>query len=65
MGAADPQAEGAAALVGWITAGRVVLSAHDVTMIRTAGLTLMPALAGLLFVFAIALCQPGRRAIDR
>jgi hypothetical protein len=63
IGAADPQAEGAAALVGWITAGRVVLSAHDVTMIRTAGLTLMPALAGLLFV-SHALCQPGRRELE-
>jgi hypothetical protein len=34
-------------------------------MIRTAGLTLMPALAGLLFVFAIALCQPRRRELER
>jgi hypothetical protein len=36
LGAADPQAVGAAALVRWITAGRVVLSAYDVKMIRSA-----------------------------
>ena len=53
LGAADPQAVGAAALVRWITAGRVVLSAYDVKMIRSGP-------SGLLFEFAIALCQPVR-----
>src|SRR5262245_44890171 len=58
IGAADPQTEGAAALVSWASAGRVNLTPHDVAMARTFGLTMMPGCAGLLFVFAIALFEP-------
>ena len=38
--------------------GPIALTPHDVAMLRAFGLTIMPACAGLLFVFAIALCQP-------
>jgi len=56
---ADPQIEGATTLVTWLTAGKLALTGHDIAMVRTFGLTVTPALAGLLFALALVLWQPG------
>lgn len=56
---ADPQIEGATTLVTWLSAGRLPLTGHDIAMVRTFGLTVTPALAGLLFALALMLWQPG------
>jgi hypothetical protein len=61
VGAADPQVEGATALVMWVFAGSVRVTGHDVAMIRAFGLTISPALAGLLFALALVLAQSGGR----
>ena len=54
---ADPQIEGATTLVTWLSAGKLALTGHDIAMVRTFGLTVTPALAGLLFALALVLWQ--------
>jgi hypothetical protein len=56
---ADPQIEGATALVTWLSAGKLALTGHDIAMVRIFGLTVTPALAGLLFALALVLWRPG------
>jgi hypothetical protein len=51
---ADPQAETAARLVTWLTASIVSITPHDVHMARVLGMTLLPQLAGLVLMLAIA-----------
>jgi hypothetical protein len=57
----DPQATMAADILAWITAGRVQLTPHDIHRMRITGLTIIPALAGIIFMFATTLMRVGRR----
>ncbi len=59
---ADPQATMAADILAWISAGRVSLTPHDIHRLRVTGLTVIPALAGIIFLFATTLM---RRAAAR
>jgi hypothetical protein len=59
---ADPQATMAADLLAWISAGRLSLTPHDIHRLRVTGLTVIPALAGIIFLFATTLLRaPPRR----
>lgn len=58
---ADPQAAMAADIMAWISAGRVDLTPHDIHRLRVMGLTVIPALAGIIFLFATTLLRAGRR----
>jgi hypothetical protein len=58
---ADPQATMAADILAWISAGRVSLTPHDIHRLRVTGLTVIPALAGIIFLFATTLLRAGRR----
>jgi hypothetical protein len=61
---ADPQATMAADILAWISAGRVSLTPHDIHRLRVTGLTVIPALAGIIFLFATTLMRaPRRRAM--
>jgi hypothetical protein len=57
----DPQATMAADLVAWISLGHVSLTPHDIHRMRITGLTIIPALAGIIFMFATTLLRVGRR----
>lgn len=57
----DPQATMAADIVAWISAGRLSLTPHDIHRLRITGLTIIPALAGIIFLFATTLLRPPRR----
>jgi len=58
---ADPQAMMAADILAWISAGRVSLTPHDIHRLRVTGLTVIPALAGIIFLFATTLLRAPRR----
>ena len=51
----------AADILAWISAGRVSLTPHDIHRLRVTGLTVIPALAGIIFLFATTLLRPPRR----
>jgi len=57
----DPQATMAADLVAWISFGHISLTPHDIHRMRITGLTIIPALAGIIFMFASTLLRVGRR----
>jgi len=57
----DPQATMAADIVAWISFGHVSLTPHDIHRMRITGLTIIPALAGIIFMFAITLLGVGKR----
>jgi hypothetical protein len=57
----DPQATMAADIVAWISAGHLSLTPHDIHRLRITGLTIIPALAGIIFLFATTLLRPPRR----
>jgi len=57
----DPQATMAADLVAWISFGHVSLTPHDIHRMRITGLTIIPALAGIIFMFATTLLRVRRR----
>jgi hypothetical protein len=57
----DPQATMAADILGWVSAGRISLTPHDIHRLRITGLTVIPALAGIIFMFAAMLLQVGKR----
>jgi hypothetical protein len=57
----DPQATMAADILAWISAGHVDLTPHDIHRLRIIGLTVIPALAGIVFLFATTLLRTGRR----
>ncbi len=57
----DPQAAMAADLVGWISGGHISLTPEDIHRMRVTGLTIIPALAGIIFMFATTLLRTARR----
>jgi hypothetical protein len=57
----DPQATMAADILAWISAGRLNLTPHDIHRLRITGLTVIPALAGIIFLFATTLMRAPRR----
>src|SRR5262245_45090698 len=60
----DPQATMAADILAWISVGRLSLTPHDIHRLRVTGLTVIPALAGIIFLFATTLMRtPRRRAV--
>jgi hypothetical protein len=60
VGAIDPQTETAAKLLDWLTLSTAGLSAADIHMARIAGMTLLPQLAGLVLMLAMAAARPAR-----
>jgi hypothetical protein len=54
---ADPQADTAARLARWLTAGFVPIRPEDVAMARIAGMALLPQIGGLVVMLAMALCR--------
>jgi hypothetical protein len=54
---ADPQADGAARLARWLTAGLAPITPGDVAMARIAGMALLPQIGGLVMMLAMALCR--------
>jgi hypothetical protein len=57
----DPQATMAADILAWASAGYVNLTPHDIHRLRITGLTIVPALAGIIFMFAAMLMQIGKQ----
>jgi len=57
----DPQAIMAADILAWASAGHVNLTPHDIHRLRITGLTIVPALAGIIFMFAAMLLQIGKQ----
>jgi hypothetical protein len=57
----DPQAAMAADILAWASAGHINLTPHDIHRLRITGLTIVPALAGIIFMFAAMLLQVGRQ----
>ena len=57
----DPQATMAADILAWISAGSLRLTPHDIHRLRITGLTVIPALAGIIFLFATTLMRAPRR----
>ena len=57
----DPQATMAADILAWISGGRVSLTSHDIHRLRVTGLTVIPALAGIIFLLATTLLRAPRR----
>jgi hypothetical protein len=57
----DPQAAMAADILAWASAGHVNLTPHDIHRLRITGLTIVPALAGIIFMFAAMLLQIGKQ----
>jgi len=58
---ADPQAETAADLLNWMTRNLSHVAPRDIHMARVFGMTLLPQISGLVFMFAMALWQSARR----
>src|SRR5262249_20820169 len=54
----DPQAAWAADLLAWAGGGRVTLTSQDIHRLRISGLTIIPALAGTIFMFAAMVLRP-------
>lgn len=54
---ADPQADTAARLARWFTAGLAPITPDDVSMARIAGITLLPQIGGLVMMLAMALLR--------
>jgi hypothetical protein len=61
----DPQATMAADILTWASAGHVNLTPHDIHRLRITGLTIVPALAGIIFMFAAMLLQTGKQRATR
>lgn len=61
----DPQATMAADILTWASAGHVNLTPHDIHRLRITGLTIVPALAGIIFMFAAMLLQTGKQHATR
>jgi hypothetical protein len=58
----DPQATMAADILAWASAGHVSLTPHDIHRLRITGLTIIPALAGIIFMFAVMLLRVEKSA---
>ena len=54
---ADPQATTAAEMIVWLSAGTFNPAPADVARLRALGLALMPSLAGLILMLALALAR--------
>jgi hypothetical protein len=54
---ADPQATTASEMVAWLSAGTLKPAPEDVARLRALGLALMPSLAGLIGMLALALAR--------
>jgi hypothetical protein len=54
---ADPQADTAARLARWFTAGLVRITSDDVAMARVAGMAFLPQIGGLVMMLAMALSR--------
>ena len=61
--AGDPQAMMAADILAWASAGHISLTPHDIHRLRVTGLTIIPALSGIIFMFATTLLRVGRRRV--
>jgi hypothetical protein len=57
----DPQAAMAADILSWVSVGYVNLTPHDIHRLRITGLTIIPALSGIIFMFAATLLRGGER----
>jgi hypothetical protein len=55
----------AADILTWASAGHVNLTPHDIHRLRITGLTIVPALAGIIFMFAAMLLQTGKQHATR
>ena len=60
--AADPQADTAARLIGWMSFGLITVTNNDIHLARIAGMTLVPQLAGLVLMLAATLWQSRGRS---
>jgi hypothetical protein len=60
---ADPQTETTVALVTWLSGGGTTVSQNDMAMTRLAAIALLPQLAGVVFMFAMALLSGALQAI--
>ncbi len=60
---ADPQAETAARLINWTFRGSTAVTSDDIGMLRVAGITLLPQLAGLVLMLSSALFRASRDKI--
>jgi hypothetical protein len=56
----DPQATMAADILAWASVGRISLTPHDIHRLRITGLTIIPALSGIIFMFAVTLLRAGK-----
>jgi len=59
----DPQATMAADILAWASAGHVSLTPQDIHRLRITGLTIIPALAGIIFMFAVMLLRVGKKHV--
>jgi hypothetical protein len=57
----DPQAEAAAEIASWITAGRIRLQPRDIALLRVISMALPPTLAGVMLMLAARLWNADRR----
>jgi hypothetical protein len=55
--ATDPQADVAARLISWISFGLITVTSNDIHLVRIAGMTLVPQLAGLVLMLAATVLQ--------
>jgi len=60
IAAADPQALTAADIVTWVSGGAISPAPNDIVRLRALGLALMPSLAGIVAMLALALWQSRR-----
>jgi hypothetical protein len=58
IGSVDPGAESFSKIIGWISFGLITPSPDDISLVRILGLTIVPSLSGLAFLFAFALAAP-------
>jgi hypothetical protein len=61
----DPQAMMAADILAWASGGRISLTPHDIHRLRVSGLTIIPALSGIIFMFATTLLRARRPKLPR
>ena len=58
IASADPQIDGAVAVITWLSRSIVTPTTGDIEMVRLIGVAAIPVLAGLMLAFAMALAQP-------
>ena len=60
VASADPQGEMAAALIHWLSFGAITPAAHDISMARIVGMTVLPQISGLVLMLAGGLWRQRR-----